>query len=150
MPTRDEASNLVVWLKSGATSRVLPYGEDGFSSSTAVRSEHEIERSESDSSGSGPTRAADIIYTSRSDMPSLEELLADYQIASAVFERESQHRHPLRLVTASAIAFATLTVGVVLLSVNLLSPTTPNALAALFLSLAGVVLVATVVLASRE
>jgi anti-sigma-K factor RskA len=104
---------------------------------------------QSDAAASAPTG---VIYTSRADMPALEDLLREHQIATAVLERESRRTTPdaWRVILATTAAAGILAVGLTLFVVNLVAPVTPNPFTALFLALAGAVLVSTVVLASRR
>ena len=83
--------------------------------------------------------AGGLIYTTLRDMPSLEELLADYQVATAViFEKAEWPLHPLRIVAATAVASVTTAVGAVLIAVDLAAAAHPNPYISLMLFLGGI------------
>jgi hypothetical protein len=88
------------------------------------------------------------IYTDEKDMPSLEQLLKENRVASAVIERDAPHAGYMRVIAATAIGVATSMVGWVLL-VNAVSESglRANPYTALSLALGGLVLLATLLVA---
>jgi hypothetical protein len=138
----ERRSNLIVALTSGETAQVLTgepptldmHGTTSSGLATPFRGE--------------PVTGS--IYTTREDMPSLERLLEENRIASAVFEREVEGLSRHRVAIAAAIASAVITLGVVLLLSDLVGAIEANAIVALFIILAGIVYTATIASALRK
>jgi hypothetical protein len=128
-----EPGDVIVSLTTGATGLVMPReGADETSMPQAI------------------TRGG-LIYTDRRDMPSLEELLAEHHIASAVVLRDAPPSvTPLRLIGATALASAISAVGAALLVVDAAGSAHPNPYIALMLFLGGLGLLATVLIATRS
>lgn len=138
----DLRSNLIVELKSGATARVLT------AESAALETGAPTSAGFAPPLGREPVTGT--IYTRRSDMPSLERLLEEHRIASAVFEREIEGLSRWRVAGAASIASAVITLGVVLLVSDLVSAVEANAFVALFITLTGAVYATTVASALRK
>ena len=110
-----------------------------------------------------------VIYTDRADMPSLEELLRQHEIAYAVLERPAPEAatevtrtpatpavelspvDPVRIVIASAVATAVGAVGWTLFADSIASgAVNANPYTALSLGLGGLVLIVTLIVALRS
>jgi hypothetical protein len=128
--------NLVVSLTSGTTHLVVPERSD--------RSDLGLQ----DDPSSRYTESG-LIYHDLPDMPSLQKLLEEHQVSSAIWERDAGP--PWRAVIATAIAAAIGASGWVLFASGL--PTAGihvNALLGLMVGLGGVGLLVTVVVALRK
>lgn len=92
------------------------------------------------------------IYTSTSDMPSLEQLLEEYRVASAIFEREVlvPLRRPNRVVAATTLAATITAVGATLLVIAIASVSHPNPYISLLMFLGGLGLLATILVELRS
>lgn len=116
-----------------------------------------------------PEASSGVIYTDRADMPSLEELLRQHEIAYAVLERPAPEAAtegtrapaaltverpligPVRIFVASAVATAVGAVGWTLLADSLASDAVnANPYTALSLGLGGIVLIVTLIVALRS
>jgi hypothetical protein len=111
-------------------------------------------RGDSDEGVSDAAESAELggqIYTDVKDMPSLEALLADYQIATAVIWKDPRAwpHDPMRIVGASAAAAAITAIGAALLAVDLAAAAHPNPYISLLLFLGGLGLLATILAALR-
>jgi hypothetical protein len=90
----------------------------------------------------------DLIYTDEKDMPSLEQLLRENRVAYAVLEHESHHVSYLRVLAGGAVGVGTTVAGFFLL-LQAIAPSviSANPYTALTLTLGGIVLVATLLVA---
>lgn len=138
----DLHSNLIVELTSGETARVLTASLASVEADVRAPDGYVLPLSRDVAIGT--------IYTDRADMPSLERLLDENRIASAIFEREVEGLSRSRVALAAGIAAAVITLGVVLLVSDLFAAIEANAFVALFITLAGLVYAATVVSALRK
>jgi hypothetical protein len=126
--------NVIVSTKSGASVLVVPR-ESGREDGTDF--------AESITSGGA-------IYTDIKDMPSLEALLAEYQVATAVIWKEPSRAVPSeRIIGTSVVAGAITAIGAALLAVDLASAAHPNPYISLMLLIGGLGLIATIVVALR-
>jgi hypothetical protein len=125
-----DRDNVIVSLTSGTTALVEPR-----------------ERGADTEAGRSATTSG-LIYTEASDMPSLEQLLAEHRIATAVIERGTPAVvPPLRVVIATTLAATVTAIGAVLLVVDVAGVSHPNPYVSLLLVLGGLGLFATILTA---
>jgi hypothetical protein len=87
-----------------------------------------------------------IIYTEQREMPSLERLLTEHRVKSAVWERDTAQAP---VAVSTALAAAVTAIGLTLLAVHVSGTNGPDPMLSAFLALAGLGLFATIVAALR-
>ena len=133
----DDQSQVVVSLTGGRNAFVLPRPSDA-------------ERADAGGGADVPLGEriySDVIYTREQDMPSLERLLTEHRVLSAVFERSGLS--PWRVAWASAIATSFAVGGATLLVTDVMGAEVDSLVAA-FVALIGVALLATVAVGLRK